>query len=426
MNKDSENQSLTTRNHVPATPVAAGLSPVTPTPTPLVPAPIDWRSRVRYFIGPIPLADAIFAVFFLFCAGISFLSVVDYGPSFTYVTNVFIELTIAIAAVFRRQAVVRSFVMTYLALAALAALAWWTPVNLGLSPIVFAAPTSLWAVTRWASHRSWGFIGLFLGLVGSFLNPAIAAFEFTTGRLIALGLPAVLITAAAYAIPAWLRTTAEQHEADLTAAITRSRLELSRELHDVVGHGLTAIKVQAQTALYLNDASPDRAALEGIQQTAEQSLADVHALVDALRDGGEITADPTQIPRLIHATLPDSRGIAINLPDSYEAIEAWPLARRLALVRAVAEVSANMAKHSTGAGHISMKIKDTDPAQVSLTSVNDTTNSATTSAKAGDAQKEQKERTGAGLVGLSERVAELGGTMTYGEADGQFRVEVSL
>ena len=380
------------------------------------PAPLDWRSRVRFFVGSFPAADLAIAATFLLCCWLSMTPLLTYGPSFTYVTNVVLSAMISGAAAFRRKAVRASFVVTYSALAGLALLVWLSPVNLGLDPIIVAAPLSLWAVTRWEPNRTWGIVGLFLGLIGSFLNPAVPAFGFTPERLLVFGLPAVLITASAYAVPLWLRINAEEHAAELENVVARNKLELSRELHDVVGHGLTSIKVQAQTALYLaemNDSRAERAAekttLEGIAETAEQSLRDVHALVDALRDGGEISADPSDIPRLV------------TLPESYEALADWPLAKRLTLVRAVAELAANMAKHSSGAGELALVIDppadaDDSPARVHLMTVN----------RAKNEFAEHGKRAGAGLIGLNERVAQLGGEMTYGESDGMFRVSIQL
>ena len=195
-----------------------------------------------------------------------------------------------------------------------------------------------------------------------------------------------------------------------------------------MGHGLTSIKVQAQTALYLaemNDSRAERAAekttLEGIAETAEQSLRDVHALVDALRDGGEISADPSDIPRLVAAVCPPGRDVSVTLPESYEALADWPLAKRLTLVRAVAELAANMAKHSSGAGELALVIDppadaDDSPARVHLMTVN----------RAKNEFAEHGKRAGAGLIGLNERVAQLGGEMTYGESDGMFRVSIQL
>lgn len=392
------------------------------------PAPLDWHSRVRYFVGLFPAADFAIVAAFLLCCWLSMTPLVTYGPSFTYVTNVILSAMIAGAAAFRRKAVRASFVITYSALAGLALLVWLSPVNLGLDPIIVAAPLSLWAVTRWEPNRTWGIVGLFLGLIGSFLNPAVPAFGFTPERLLVFGLPAVLITASAYAVPLWLRINAEEHAAELENVVALNKLELSRELHDVVGHGLTSIKVQAQTALYLaamDDSRAERAAgkttLECIAQTAEQSLRDVHALVDALREGGEISADPNEIPRLVAAVCPPGRDVSVTLPECYAALADWPLAKRLTLVRAVTELAANMAKHSSGAGQLALVINpptdgDDSPTRVHLVTANPAASDTFT----------RRKRAGAGLIGLDERVAQLGGEMTYGETDGMFRVSIRL
>lgn len=403
-------------------------------------APLDWRSRVRHWtprlpwVGPLPLADAALAVFFLICAAVSVTFMVDYGVSFTYAANTALAVIIAGASAVRRKAVVSSFAVTYLALGALAALVWATPVNLGLNPIVIAAPVSLWAVTRWAPSRWWGVVGLLAGMPGGLVNPAVLTYGLGAESMLVFGLPAVLIIAGSYAFAAKQRTTAEQHAADLAAAMALSKLEVSRELHDVVGHGLTAIKVQAQTALYLSEAAgmsvadapreptPEEQALTAILATADDSLRDVHALVDSLRSGADIHANPADIPALVSAALPESmqatRHISVTLPEDFSAAAAWPLARRLALVRAATELATNMAKHAAGPGSFSMRLSEE---RARIATVNGVSRAASRSGT-----EDVGKRTGAGLAGLGERLAELGGHLTYTQVDGEFRVEVEL
>lgn len=413
------------------------LSPAPPEPIPPV-TPLDWRAPVRRWIslpliGRLPLADVAIAATFLLVACVEATFIVDYGASFTYVANTALTVAIAGAAAVRRKAVVGSFVVTYLALAGLAALVWFSPINLGLSPIVIAAPLSLWAVTRWARSRAWGLAGLLLGLIGSLLNPAVPAFGYAAERLLIFGLPTVLIIALCYAGASWLRTNAETHAAELASAISRSRLELSRELHDVVGHGLTAIKVQAQTALYLGESD---SALRGVVEAADHSLRDVHALVDALRSGGEVSADAEEIPRIVAAALPTHRHVRVELPESFAPLATWPLARRLALVRAVAEVATNMAKYSDGPASLTVSVWEPEDVDASCqgSQVPDASGMARATVVAVNQISATQEgedvgvgkRDGAGLAGLRERVGELGGSVTYGEVDGQFRVEVAL
>ena len=56
------------------------------------------------------------------------------------------------------------------------------------------------------------------------------------------------------------------------AAVARERLELARELHDLLGHSLTAIKVQASTALAVGDPQVLRPALAAVERTLESCL----------------------------------------------------------------------------------------------------------------------------------------------------------
>ena len=88
-----------------------------------------------------------------------------------------------------------------------------------------------------------------------------------------------------------------------------------------------------------------------------------------------------------------------------------------------------MAKHSSGAGQFTLTIEsptespiappadaDDSPARVHLVTAN----------RAESETLEPRKRAGAGLIGLEERVAQLGGEMTYGESDGMFRVSIRL
>lgn len=80
-------------------------------------------------------------------------------------------------------------------------------------------------------------------------------------------------------------------------------------------------------------------------------------------------------PRLIAAVCLPGRDVSVTLPESYEDLADWPLAKRLTLVRAVTELAANMAKHSSGDGQLALIIDppvdaDDSPAQVHLMTAN--------------------------------------------------------
>lgn len=70
-------------------------------------------------------------------------------------------------------------------------------------------------------------------------------------------------------------------------ASSEERLQLAQEVHDVVGHGLAVIAIQAGVALRVIDRDPARArtALEAIRATSQESLGSLRAEVKALRQG---------------------------------------------------------------------------------------------------------------------------------------------
>ena len=87
----------------------------------------------------------------------------------------------------------------------------------------------------------------------------------------------------------------EQGEAALRAAADE-RLRIAQELHDVIGHSLGVIAVQAGVGMHLIDSDPAEAknALEHISRTSRSSLAEIRRLLGLVRSGeGADTYAPT-------------------------------------------------------------------------------------------------------------------------------------
>jgi len=74
---------------------------------------------------------------------------------------------------------------------------------------------------------------------------------------------------------------------------SEERLRIARELHDVLGHHLSLISVQAGVGLHLMDDQPEQArtALLAIKQASAEALREVRAVLGVLR------ADEEQAPR---------------------------------------------------------------------------------------------------------------------------------
>ena len=81
---------------------------------------------------------------------------------------------------------------------------------------------------------------------------------------------------------------------------SEERLAIARDLHDVVAHSISVINVQANTALHLMDRQPERAreALTAIREVSGQALAELGAVLGALRDTGAPLAPAPGVARL--------------------------------------------------------------------------------------------------------------------------------
>jgi two-component system sensor histidine kinase DesK len=90
------------------------------------------------------------------------------------------------------------------------------------------------------------------------------------------------------------------HEAQGRYALVAERERVARDVHDVLGHSLTALSVKAELAARLVDIDPARAKeeLESIQATARQALAEVRATVGGLR-AGNLEAELAAAPRVL-------------------------------------------------------------------------------------------------------------------------------
>ncbi len=189
-------------------------------------------------------------------------------------------------------------------------------------------------------------------------------------------------------------------QAQMAAAAERARI--SRELHDVVAHGLSVMVVQAQggEAALDNRPADTRAALEAIVQTGRKSLADMRHVLGAV--ASEPEPGLADLPRLArHVT---EAGVPVELAVRGPA-GAVPSTVDLSAYRIIQEALTNTMKH---AGHGAQ-------ARVNITYT----------------ERELRLRVsddgGAGLRGMRERAALLGGEVTAGpSAEGGFVVEARL
>jgi signal transduction histidine kinase len=193
------------------------------------------------------------------------------------------------------------------------------------------------------------------------------------------------------------------------------RLRIAQEVHDVVGHGLAAINMQAEIALHLMHRKPEQveAALTAISRTSKEGLDELRATLAAVRHGDDRAPVPglAQLPalrdRLAYAGLPVTVSV-VGAPVGGEV----PVAVDLASYRIVQEALTNVLRHA-GSTTAQVRIEHRDDAVV--VEVTDTGLGGAPSPG------------GTGIAGMRERAGALGGQLQAGpRPEGGFRVYAVL
>lgn len=186
--------------------------------------------------------------------------------------------------------------------------------------------------------------------------------------------------------------SSRQAELSEVMAVVGERERVARDVHDVLGHSLTAISVKAELASRLIEVDGARAAeeLAEVQTLAREALAEIRSTVSGLR--ATRIDDELEVAR---DSLRDA-GIEPELPPDSDAVE---LGNRIVLAWALREAVTNVIRHS-GARRCVVEL---GPGTLIVTDDG-----------VGGTGVE-----GNGLRGLRERVSASGGTVTFGAgADG--------
>jgi signal transduction histidine kinase len=206
---------------------------------------------------------------------------------------------------------------------------------------------------------------------------------------------------------------AQDQRAALAVAAERGRI--SRELHDVVAHGMSLIVIQAQGGAAALDDQPaeTRAALAAIVATGRGSLTDMRRVLNAMdevSDAWHPQPGLAQLPALVEQV--HRAGTPVRLRVGGSAVPL-PVPVDLSAYRIVQEALTNVMKHA-GAGATAEIVLNYRETALDLC-VGD------------DGQGPGKPATGNGINGMRERVRLLGGTFTAGgRAVGGFEVRATL
>lgn len=277
-------------------------------------------------------------------------------------------------------------------------------------PIYFPLAVAVYTAARQLRRKPaliWSALALAALLPPVFVHPGAAYGPF--GVMLASAWVAV-----PFAVGVSVRLTRESarrdREESLRQAVDAERLRIAQEVHDVVGHGLAAIKMQADVALHVLERKPEQAeeALHAISDTSTRALDEVRATLAVMRPAQQASqpgmADaPALVQRMTDAGLViDSRIAELRkLPPDVD----------LAAYRVLQESLTNVLKHGARK-QASVRVEQTEDAVVITVS--------------NPADQESTMDGGLGIKGMSERVGALGGTLEAGRGQGGFAVHATI
>jgi signal transduction histidine kinase len=182
---------------------------------------------------------------------------------------------------------------------------------------------------------------------------------------------------------------------------------VARDLHDQLGHTLTAMTVQVTAARRLMSVDPQAAerSLSAVEDLGRRAQAEVDRVVRTLRDGmpgsTRATTAPTDLADTVQALVDESSlDVELEAPESLPVTDDGSADAALAVIR---EALTNATRHGTGSARVLIR---TDRQSLRIEIRNPLRRVVAAAA------------TRAGLTGLRERVLLAGGEITAGPNGG--------
>lgn len=207
----------------------------------------------------------------------------------------------------------------------------------------------------------------------------------------------------------------EGQHARARLAVTEERLRFARDMHDLLGHSLSALAVKSELASRLAERDPARAAAEmtEVNELARQALQQVRSAVSGYREVS-LADEVHTVGEVLSAsgTRVRVKGLdGLELDPGQESLAAW----------VVREGGTNVLRHSdaTECGIVFSRTEDAGTGERSLVVEVSNDRAHPLGGREGGS--------GNGLAGLSERVALGGGVLTSSRTrDGGFLLRAVL
>ena len=203
------------------------------------------------------------------------------------------------------------------------------------------------------------------------------------------------------------RVLEREREVNVRVAAAEERVRLARELHDVVGHSVSVMVVQAGAErLALGDERPPtREALLAIERTGREALAEMSRLLGILRKDGEglaLAPRPSLADVEALVTTVRDAGVPVDLSVEGDPL-ALPPGVDVSAYRIVQEALTNVVKHA-GPARASVFVRcEGEAVEVRVSD---------------DGRGSDNGAVGYGLAGMRERVELHGGTFEAGSPNG--------
>ncbi|MDN5700264.1 MULTISPECIES: sensor histidine kinase [Kocuria] len=208
----------------------------------------------------------------------------------------------------------------------------------------------------------------------------------------------------------------------------QERLELARDLHDVVAHELTLVTMQAAGSHRQNDPAVLHETISTIENAARSGLQELRTLLHILRESpgavsrnenssGLTTGSLENLLDSLSASLTAAGfSVTVNTLDGFDTL---PTTVRGTAARILQEASTNIIKYAP-AGSACLLSLTRDANSVMVRTENELQHSR------GPEYGEYPMTSGYGLHGIQERVALLNGDVTYGPQDGRWVLDVRI
>lgn len=278
-----------------------------------------------------------------------------------------------------------------------------------IGPILFAVAV---AAGLAAVRRDWPVVAPLCG-VGALLLVAAALLSGRFSGVVAVGQAGwIVLPAVAGGAVRRSRTAAARAEEEAQRRqVEQERLRLAREVHDLVGHSLSVIALQAGVALHVRQPEQAQFALEAIRRTSAEALEELRATL-AIIGHDEARRSPVGGLARLDALVAEVRRCGLSVRVERDGVERHlPAEVDHAAFRVVQESLTNVLRHA-GPAEVTVQLLH-EPQHLRVVVVDDGAGGAAAP--------------GQGLAGLRERVAALGGHLEAGPTAGRgWRVEAVL